>query len=632
MQDSTAVPALQPLLHDAVATLRAPGQAWSRPDGSMGAGAIDGVYLSDVRVLRGLALRVAERPVEHIATLQDAADLTRFVSLLRVLDGAGADPDVRGTLARQVTPGGVRHTFTIASRLPHAVSARVEVVLEAALDDMPAVKAGLPGGTPVVAVDGSTATWGGDGVAVTLRAPDSTLHASTAAIHAAWTVEVPAHGSAAIGFELEASDAAAVVTAPARAATWASPDLAGADDRLRRWVDRSLGDLDALRLATTASPDAEFVAAGAPWFFTLFGRDSLWVARMLVPLGADLPLGTLRTLAAMQGTRVDPATAEQPGKILHELRRGEFGIPGEGVQLPPRYFGTVDATALWICLLADLHRAGHPLEELREFRPALEAALAWMRDFGDSDGDGLLEYIDESGHGLSNQGWKDSGDSVQWRDGTLAEGPVALCEVQAYAVEAALGGADLLDALGGDGAPWRAWARTVSDAFRARFWIETPEGRYPAIALDGAKRPVDTLTSNLGHLLGTGLLSADEARTVADHLVSESLASGFGLRTLSTEAAGYWPLGYHVGSVWTHDTAIAISGLAREGFRAEAAKLAEGLLRAAVAFDYRIPELYSGDAATDAPAPVPYPAACRPQGWSAASAVAVAAALRPAGG
>lgn len=629
MQADTLTPAFQPLLHDAVTTLRAPAQAWSRPDGSMGPGAIDGVYVSDVRVLRSLVVRVGARPVEHVATLQDAADRTRFVSVLRVLDDAGADPDVRGTLERVVTPSGAHHTFTIDSRLPHPVAARVEVVLEAALDDMQLVKSGAGGGAPVVRIEDSTATWSGDGVTVTLQTPGATLNASAATLTATWMLEVPPHATASIAIDLEATDAAAVTSAPAGPAPWSAPDTAGVDDRLRRWLDRSLADLEALRLTTTAAPGPEFVAAGAPWFLTLFGRDALWVARFLVPLGARLPLGTLRTLATMQGTTVDPQTAEQPGKILHELRRGEFGIPGEGVVLPPRYYGTVDATALWICLLADLHRAGHPLEELREFRPALEAALAWMRDFGDSDGDGLLEYVDESGHGLSNQGWKDSGDSVQWRDGTLAAGPVALCEVQAYAVEAALGGADLLDAFGADGAPWRAWAQTVSDAFRAKFWIETPEGRYPAIALDGDKRPVDTLTSNLGHLLGTGLLTPEESRLVATHLVSPALASGYGLRTLSTGAAGYWPLGYHVGSVWTHDTAIAIRGLAASGYPAEAATLAEGLLRAAVAFDYRIPELFSGDAASESPAPVPYPAACRPQGWSAAASVAVLSALGP---
>jgi len=626
MHSNTEASALQPLLHDAVATLRAPAQAWSRSDGSMGAGAIDGVYVSDMRVVRELSVSVAGRGVEHVATLADAADRTRFVSVVRVLDGPGADPDVRGVLTRSVLATGARHEFALESRLPSPVTTRVRFVVGPALDDVQAVKAGLTSGFPAVRVEGDTASWAGDGITAALTASGAELAHSAGVLELTWKVEVPAHGSAAIAFDLEVVDAAAVVTAPAAPVDWTRPADPG-DDRLRRWVDRSLADLDALRLSTIATPDAEFVAAGAPWFFTLFGRDSLWIARFLVPLGPRLPLGTLRTLAAMQGVTSDSATAEQPGKILHELRRGEFGIPGEHVVLPPRYFGTVDATALWICLLADLHRAGHPLDELREFRPALEAALAWMRDFGDSDGDGLLEYIDESGHGLSNQGWKDSGDSVQWRDGRLAAGPVALCEVQAYAVEAALGGAALLDAFGGDGSPWRDWARKVSDAFRASFWIDTPEGRYPAIALDGDKRPVDSLSSNLGHLLGTGLLSPDEERTVATHLVSPALASGYGLRTLSTGAAGYWPLGYHVGSVWTHDTAIAVRGLAASGFPAEAASLAEGLLRAAVAFDYRIPELYSGDAATDSPAPVPYPAACRPQGWSAASSIAVLTAL-----
>jgi glycogen debranching enzyme len=594
----------------------------------MGERGIDGVYVSDVRVLRGLRLSVGGRPVEHIAILDEAADRTRFVSVLRVLDGPGADPDVFGDLARDVHPSGARHAFTITSRLPHAVTTRVRVELEPALDDIQLVKAGVAGGFPTVSAEGEAATWHGGGVSATLRAPGADLRHSAGVLEATWVVEVPARGSAVVRFDLEATDAAAIVTAPDAPAPWATPNLAHADDRLRRWVDRSLADLDALRLSTTATPDSEFIAAGAPWFLTLFGRDALWVARFLVPLGSGIPLGTLRTLAAMQGATTDPMSAEQPGKILHELRRGEFTVPDEHILLPPRYFGTIDATALWICLLADLHRIGHPLDELREFQPALEAALAWLRDFGDSDGDGLLEYIDESGQGLSNQGWKDSGDSVQWRDGTLAVGPVALCEVQAYAVEAALGGAELLDAFGVDGRPWRDWARTVSDAFRASFWIETPEGRYPAVALDGAKRPVDTLTSNIGHLLGTGLLNASEARLVADHLASPALASGFGVRTLSTAAAGYWPLGYHVGSVWTHDTAIAVRGLAAEGFTAEAAALAEGLLRAAAAFDYRIPELYSGHPGADLPAPVPYPAACRPQGWSAASSIAVLTALR----
>jgi glycogen debranching enzyme len=300
--------------------------------------------------------------------------------------------------------------------------------------------------------------------------------------------------------------------------------------------------------------------------------------------------------------------------------------------LPPFYYGTVDATPLWVNLLVDAwHRGTLSLDAARELRPHLEAALAWMRDFGDSDGDGLLEYVDETGRGLSNQGWKDSGDSVQWRDGTLAEGPIALVEVQAYAYEAAIGGADLLDALDADPAVvagWRDWAARLRAAVRERFWIDDPAGAYPAIALDAQKRAVDTLTSNIGHLLGTGLLDPEESALVARRLVSPELSSGFGLRTLASDAAGYWPLSYHGGAVWAHDTAIAIRGLAHDGFAAEAAQLAEGLLAAAPAFDYRMPELHAGDSAAEYPAPAPYPAACRPQAWSAAAAITVWDALR----
>jgi glycogen debranching enzyme len=389
-------------------------------------------------------------------------------------------------------------------------------------------------------------------------------------------------------------------------------------------MNTALGDLDALRLSTVAQPDLVFLAAGAPWFFTLFGRDSIWAARFMLPLGTGLAGDTLRILAGLQGTRENAETAEQPGKIMHELRRGTLDIPGEGVSLPPLYYGTVDATALWVCLLHDAWRWGMADSEVESLLSNLVGALEWMRDFGDADGDGLLEYVDHSGRGLANQGWKDSGDSVQWRDGTLAEGPIALCEVQAYAYEAAIHGAELLDHFGREGASeWRTWAAMLRERFHAAFWIEDADGAYPAIALDAHKRPVDTVTSNLGHLLGTGLLDQRQAALVARRLVSPQLNSGYGLRTMSTDSAGYWPLSYHGGSVWTHDTAIAIAGLAKEGFAAEAGLLASGLLAAASGFDYRMPELHSGDSAVLVATPVPYPAACRPQAWSAAAAVSV---------
>ena len=257
------------------------------------------------------------------------------------------------------------------------------------------------------------------------------------------------------------------------------------------------------------APGDTFLAAGAPWFFTLFGRDSLWAARMLLPLGTDLAAGTLRVLAARQGTVTDVDSAEQPGKILHEVRAKPLSLGEEGRVLPPVYYGTVDATPLWVCLLHDAWRWGMPADQVEALLPAMERALAWMTDHGDADGDGFLEYVDEGGHGLANQGWKDSGDSVQWRDGTLATGPIALCEVQAYAHEAALGGAALLEAFGRPGADrWRAWAAELATRFRAAFWVQDATGRYPAIALDADKRAVDTVTSNIGHLLGTGLLDA----------------------------------------------------------------------------------------------------------------------------
>ncbi len=345
------------------------------------------------------------------------------------------------------------------------------------------------------------------------------------------------------------------------------------------------------------------------------------------------PAGTLRTLAARQGTAVDPATAEQPGKILHELRSTSLVLEEEGLALPPLYYGSVDATPLWVCLLHDAWRWGMPSDEVEALLPAAEAALAWMVSHGDADGDGFLEYVDETGHGLANQGWKDSGDSVQWRDGRLATGPIALCEVQGYAYEAAIGGAALLDAFGRPGgARWRAWADELAARFRKAFWVRTPEGSYPGIALDRDKAVVDTLTSNIGHLLGTGLLDADEERAVAQLLGSPQMDSGRGLRTMSSASAGYWPLRYHGGAVWPHDTAVVVAGLARGGFTAQAASLVDGLLEAGADFDGRMPELWSGDARTEAGRTVPYPAACRPQAWSAASSVALLSAvlgLRP---
>ncbi|MDM4762225.1 glycogen debranching N-terminal domain-containing protein [Galbitalea sp. SE-J8] len=619
---------LQPLLHDETVLLRAPVQAWQARNGTIGGRAIHGLWFGDVRIVAHSSIAIGGRGGEHIATLERSVDTASFVSLLRHLDdGPTADPHVRAVHTRQVTADGVRETIRIESDLDHPLSTTVAVRLEADLASMDAVKSGLPTRRVRIAHDGESATWHDSaGAGAVLLAPGAIATDDGPSLVLTWPVDVPAHGVDVIAWTIAATDERAVVHAAPGPAPWTAPAVEG-DDRLRRWVDRALDDLDALRLTADRAPGEQFLAAGSPWFFTLFGRDSIWAARLLLPLGPSIAGSTLRALAALQGTASVPDTAEQPGKIMHELRRDTLEIPGERIALPPLYYGTVDATPLWVCLLHDAWRAGLPDAEVEALLPHLERALAWMRDFGDSDGDGLLEYVDETGHGLSNQGWKDSGDSVQWRDGTLAEGPIALCEVQAYAYEAAVHGADLLDAFDRDGGDeWRDWATRLRSRFHETFWVDDPDGAYPAIALDATKRAVDTVTSNLGHLLGTGLLDEAQSALVAARLLSPALDSGFGLRTLSTDAVGYWPLGYHRGAVWAHDTAIAIRGLVAAGH--DATSLATGLLAAATAFDYRMPELYGGDGADEVPRPIPYPASCRPQAWSAAAAIAVWDALR----
>jgi glycogen debranching enzyme len=575
-----------------------------------------------------------------------------FTGLLRGLDGPGADPDVRLDRRRTVTVDGVHEVLRVTDRLAAAAAgpadllvtvrvtpdasgmdavksggapAPVRAVLADGADGTDASRASRPG-VPATDADGagtSRASWTAGTVAVTLEAPGAVVSTDGEVVVLTWRVPRIRVVELTWGCHVESPDAVVSgVTAPR---SFHAPAEVR-DDRLRRWLDRAVDDLDALRLCR---PEGEFLAAGAPWFFTLFGRDSLWAARFLLPVDTSIAAGTLRVLAALQGTRHDAASAEHPGGIMHELRQASLPVDNDQLSLPPLYYGTVDATPLWVCTLHDAWRAGLADDAVRALLPALERALAWMRDSGDADGDGLLEYVDETGHGLANQGWKDSGDSVQWRDGSLAEGPIALCEVQGYAHEAAVHGADLLDAFGRPGGDeWRAWAARLAARFRESFWVSDELGRYPAIALDAEKRAVDSATSNIGHLLGTGLLDATEEAIVAARVVAPDLASGYGLRTLSTTAAGYWPLSYHGGSVWAHDTAVVVAGLTRAGFADEARTLAEQLLAAAVAFDFRMPELHAGDDASEVTRPAPYPAACRPQAWSAAAAFPVWVAVR----
>ena len=361
------------------------------------------------------------------------------------------------------------------------------------------------------------------------------------------------------------------------------------------------------------------IAAGIPWFMTLFGRDSLITAYQALPFFPDAARGTLRALARLQGRRVDTLRVEEPGKILHEYRSPTFiGAEHSAAVFP--YYGTIDATPLFLILLARLHDVTGDLAFVRSLREPALRALAWMDSYGDRDGDGYIEYLREAAAGLDNQGWKDSGDAVRYRDGRRAKAPVALCEVQGYAYAAKLGMAGIFAALGEAkrAAELRAQAETLKEHFNRDFWM--PDRGYYAFGLDGGKRQIDALTSNPGHLLWTGIADEDKAQQVAQTLLAPDMFSGWGVRTMGAAEGGYNPVSYHCGSVWPHDNSLIVAGLARYGFATEARQILSGMLAALDYYpDYRLPELFAGYSVAEAAFPVEYPTACRPQAWAAGS-------------
>lgn len=633
---------IQPLLHDLITLCAAPTQVLSARDGAIvadvgGRATAHGLMHADVRVISGWRLLLGGEAPARLASALDGEGTAWFTSLARGIEGSSVDRTLRVDVVRTVTPGRMSESLLVSSDLDTPISTELRVMLSCDLTPMEMIKVGRhaePRSFPEAGADGSV-TFGADDLTVRLVAPGAEISRGTDATELVlrWPVELAAGGRVELAWQVDVADAGGVVVAArgeGLAAESITERLAGrtgsdADPRVAPWLRQSLYDLNGLRMATADAPDDAFFAAGSPWYFTLFGRDSLWTSRLLLSVDVAQAGGTLRTLGRLAGTVSDPATAQDPGKIMHELRRGTFAF-GE-TSLPPLYYGTIDATPLWICLLHDAWRSGLPEAEVIDLLPVLEGALAWLVEYGDADGDGFCEYIDTPGHGLANQGWKDSGDSVRFADGRIAEGPVALCEVQGYAYEAAVGGAALLDAFGHPGGDrYRVWAADLATRFRTAFWCGEGENRYPALALDGSKQRVDSVTSNIGHLLGTGLLSAEEERLVAHRVTAPDLDSGLGLRTMSDADGGYSPLSYHCGTVWPHDTAVVIAGLARSGHGELARGLAEGLLHAGLVFEGRLPELWSGEGRA-----IPYPAACRPQAWSAAAAVVVAEWLRAFG-
>ncbi len=396
------------------------------------------------------------------------------------------------------------------------------------------------------------------------------------------------------------------------------PQLRSSWDELTHTFGRSVADLSSLRMDEDPRLSGALPAAGMPWFMTVFGRDTIITCLQTLLFGPELAQNALAVLAELQATEDDASIDAEPGKIVHEVRHGK----GAHAWFP-RYYGTVDATPLYLILLSEVWRWTDDAGLVRDLREPALRALEWIDEHGDLDGDGFVEYQRRSPHGLLHQSWKDSGDSQLFQDGRHAEPPIAPCEVQGYVYDAKVRLAELAREV------WRERElaeRLERDAeelrvrFDQAFWCDA-RGGYYALALDGNKKPVDSLTSNIGHLLWSGIVPPERVDAVVDQLMGEALWSGWGVRTMSATDAGFNPLAYHNGTVWPHDTSLIAWGLARYGRWPEAHRIIRRMLDAASYFDYQLPEVFAGFSRTETPFPIPYPTAARPQAWAAGSPV-----------
>jgi glycogen debranching enzyme len=665
---------LQPDLHDTLICVRAPLMAVSARDGQIRGVGAHGYYLGDHRSLSRLILTINGR--EPTILSGEVMDATRALFLGHFRERAvpgdrdgSAEPQLLVERDRELTDTEIREhvRLTNADRKPRRLRVQIEIACSyAEIDEVKAGGRGEAGtvhevrhdvlgwrsySVPIAQHSRSTpgttvsATPRADKVSATSRRSRARVRSDADLLPTigrfVWRVvlEPGASWTAVLTVNQPKPPRPFPFKRPEQAPPWSYQTLRAPTQPLDRLLHNSLADLDALRLTTAPAdgagpvrpdlPREEFVAAGAPWYLTLFGRDSLWTARMLLPIDRELALGTLSMLSRYQGDKDGLDNDERPGKIPHELRAGPTSHGGT-LSLPPVYYGSVDATLLFIILMAetwqrDQDRNGKAIKALL---PALHGALKWLERQVEDHPAGFIAYSPKPGQ-LAHQGWKDSPDAVTFASGRPADGPIALCEVQAYAYEAAIGAAALLEGLEGahaQAARWRAWAVDFKRRFHDRFWVEDRFGRYPAIALDCNLVPVDGPSSNIGHLLSGDFLNDEDAEEIARLLVDSELNSGWGIRTRSAGLKIYNPYSYHSGSVWPHDTAIAILGLYKRVPDA-AAILAQNLCDASTAFGYRLPELFSGIERQLSPQPVPVSAACLPQAWASASAVVIAQAV-----
>jgi glycogen debranching enzyme len=628
-EEEPAAPAGQPVTLVEGSTFAVSGRS-----GDMNADGPEGLFFRDVRVLSTWRLRLDDRPLQVLAVLPQEPFRTTF--LARVPPRSSSTELL--VERRRYVGEGMREDIRVRNLGVQSVAARLRLDVDSDFADLFAVKESRvqERGEVSTSLDGDTIVLGFRSgtldLGVRISATGAQAHRGELAFdlllppHSDWETTVmviPVVNGAEVqptfpvGRPVEESHPAQ------RLRRWRarSPGVETGDIELWRTLRQSMEDLGALRLFDPKDPDVVAIAAGAPWFMALFGRDSLLSSYMAVPLDPTLALGTMKTLARMQGQKVDPRTEEQPGRILHETRLGaDFPLAHGGGNI---YYGAVDATPLFVVLLGELRRWSIASEQVDALLPNVDRALAWIEQYGDRDGDGFVEYQRSTEAGLVNQGWKDSWDAINFADGTLAETPIALCEVQGYVYSAYVARSHFAYVAGDDAATehWAAKADAIKAAFNERFWM--PHRGWFAVALDGHKRQVDALTSNIGHCLWTGIVDDDKAAQVAEQLISPEMFTGWGVRTLASSMGRYNPMSYHNGSVWPHDSVLVATGLMRYGFVEEAQRIGTGLLDAANHFDGRLPELFCGFDRSEYSSPVPYPTSCSPQAWAAATPIQV---------
>ncbi len=604
----------------------------SSTTGDVVPGTTHGLFFRDTRVLSRCELRLDGEAPHPLSVRTPEAFTARF--LLRRPPAPGLADSTLLVVRDRTVGDGLRETLTLTNLAAEATALTIAVHLGADFADLFAVKEGgratatpyaevYPDGMVLTSVDGSR----GLRVSATSEpvvTTGSLVWRTVIPARSSWTTEllmrplVSAHPGRIRSQPMERSlDGAG----HRRLLDWrrASTRIDSDDPGLAHILRCTETDLGALRIETGTG--LAYIAAGAPWFMTLFGRDSLLTGWLTLPLNVSLALGTLETLARVQGTRVDPLTEEEPGRILHELRLGPKNQDTLGGS---HQYGSVDATPLFVMLLAEALRWGADPVRVRGLLPAADAALSWIERYGDRDGDGFVEYLRASDRGLGNQGWKDSFDGISDRAGRLGEPPIALCEVQGYVYGAYLARGYLAEVLEDDpvaASRWRAAATRLRASFHERFWL--PDLGWYALGLDARKQPIDALTSNVAHTLWTGIAADECAAVLVPRLAGTDMDSGYGLRTLAAGMGRYNPMSYHNGSVWPHDTALAVAGLLRYAHLPGAVELAQrltgGLLDAAAEFGGRLPELYCGFARSEFSPPVPYPTSCSPQAWASAA-------------